>query len=200
MAQDIRKMFENKPEGVTKPPQGHQTRFEAKLDEAFGNSETIKSKSPVRFMWLKVAAIAIVLLSVGFFGYQQLTKQNTVEVVEIPKQKAEPNTNVAKITLGDLSPDLKKVENYYLTGINVQLASLKIKNENKELIDGYMQQLSELDKEYKRLTLDLNEVGPTEATITALIDNLQLRLELLFKLKNKLKELKNQKNETTNII
>ena len=200
MAQDIRKMFENKPEGVTKPPQGHQTRFEAKLDEAFGNSETIKSKSPVRFMWLKVAAIAIVLLSVGFFGYQQLTKQNTVEVVEIPKQKAEPNTNVAKITLGDLSPDLKKVENYYLTGINVQLASLKIKNENKELIDGYMNQLSKLNKEYKRLTLDLNEAGPTEATITALIDNLQLRLELLFKLKNKLKELKNQKNETTNII
>ena len=63
-----------------------------------------------------------------------------------------------------------------------------------------MQQLSELDKEYQRLTLDLNEAGPTEATITALIDNLQLRLELLFKLKNKLKELKNQNNEQINSI
>jgi len=200
MAQDIRKMFKNKPEEVTKPPQGHQARFEAKLNETFGNSEIIKRKGTAKFMWLKVAAIAIVLLSVGFFGYQQLAEQNPVEVVEVPKQNMETNNNMAKITLGDLSPDLKKVENYYLTGINVQLASLKIKDENKELIDGYMQQLSELDKEYKRLTLDLNEVGPTEATITALIDNLQLRLELLFKLKNKLKELKNQKDETTNII
>ena len=201
MAQDIRQLFENATEEVTKPPQGHKARFEAKLDETFGSSKTTDSQSTHTFMWLKVAAIAIVFLSVVYVGYQQLSKpDNPVEVVEVPKQNTETNTNVAKITLGDLSPDLKKVENYYLTGINVQLASLKIKDENKELIDGYMQQLSELDKEYKRLTLDLNEVGPTEATITALIDNLQLRLELLFKLKNKLKELKNQKDETTTII
>ena len=200
MAQDIRKMFENNPKENTKAPQGHQTRFEAKLNETFGNSEVKENQGTNLFMWLKVAAIAIVLLSIGVFGYQQLSKENPVEVVEVPKQNTEANSNVAKITLGDLSPDLKKVENYYLTGINVQLASLKIKDENKELIDGYMQQLSELDKEYQRLTLDLNEAGPTEATITALIDNLQLRLELLFKLKNKLKELKNQEDETTNII
>ena len=52
--------------------------------------------------------------------------------------------------------------------------------------------------EYKLLNKELNEVGPTEATISALIDNLKLRLELLFKLKNKLKELKNLENEQFN--
>ncbi|RFN60017.1 hypothetical protein [Marixanthomonas ophiurae] len=200
MAQDIRKMFENRPEEITKPSKGHETRFEKKLEEAFGETKTRKPQPSSNFIWLKVAAIAIVLLSVGFFGYQQLSKENPIEVVEAPKQNTETNTNLAKITLGDLSPELKKVENYYQTGINVQLASLKIKGDNKELIDGYMNQLSKLNKEYKRLTLDLNEAGPSEATITALIDNLQLRLELLFKLKNKLKELKNQKDETTSII
>ena len=167
----------------------------------FGASKPKQNQPVIKFMWLKVAAIAIVFLSIGFFGYEQLSKTNTpVDVVEVPKQTQNTNQNVAKITLGDLSPDLQKVEDYYLTGINVQLASLKIKDDNKELVDGYMQQLSELDKEYQRLTLDLNEIGPTEATIGALIDNLQLRLELLFKLKNKLKELKNQKDETTTII
>ena len=55
-----------------------------------------------------------------------------------------------------------------------------------------MEQLDELDNEYAVLNDELNTIGPTEATITALIDNLKLRLELLFKLKNKLKELKNQ--------
>ncbi|UAB81256.1 hypothetical protein INR76_00420 [Marixanthomonas sp. SCSIO 43207] len=201
MAQDIRKMFENTPEEATTPPQGHQARFEARLDQAFGASKPKQNQPAIKFMWLKVAAIAIVFLSIGFFGYEQLSKTNTpVDVVEVPKQTQNTNQNVAKITLGDLSPDLQKVEDYYLTGINVQLASLKIKDDNKELVDGYMQQLSELDKEYQRLTLDLNEIGPTEATIGALIDNLQLRLELLFKLKNKLKELKNQKDETTAII
>ena len=82
-----------------------------------------------------------------------------------------------------------------MAGINLQLASLKIAPENKELVDGYMSQLSILDKEYKKLNLELNKEGPTEATITALIDNLKLRLELLFKLKNKLNEFKTQENE-----
>jgi hypothetical protein len=105
-----------------------------------------------------------------------------------------------QITLGDLSPDLKKVEDYYMTGINVQLASLKFTEDNKALIEGYMRQLSELNDEYKNLNAELNTNGPSEATITAMIDNLKLRLELLFKLKNKLKELKNQKDEKINPI
>jgi len=40
----------------------------------------------------------------------------------------------------------------------------------------------------------LNTYGPSEATIAALIDNLKIRLELLFKLKNKLKELNTEEN------
>jgi len=112
--------------------------------------------------------------------------------VEVDKKDTEiPN----QISIGDLSPGLKKVEDYYMAGINLQLASLKIAPENKELVDGYMSQLSILDKEYKKLNLELNREGPTEATITALIDNLKLRLELLFKLKNKLNEFKTQENE-----
>lgn len=87
-----------------------------------------------------------------------------------------------------------------MTGINMQLASLKIDEDNKELVDGYMQRLSELDKEYTSLNAELNKVGPSEATVTALIDNLKLRLDLLFKLKSKLKELKNQNNDEFKII
>ena len=104
------------------------------------------------------------------------------------------------MTLGDISPDLKKIEDFYMTGINVQLSSLEITQDNKDVIDGYMEQLSELDKEYSLLNEELTTMGPSEATITALIDNLKLRLELLFKLKNKLKELKNQNNEQYNSI
>ena len=58
-----------------------------------------------------------------------------------------------------------------------------------------MQRLAELDKEYTSLNIELNNVGPSETTVTALIDNLKMRLDLLFKLKNKLKELKTQNNE-----
>ncbi len=199
MARDIKKMFENYTPEPSEIPIGHETRFEAKLDKAF--SETISDKKNGSMYWLKIAAVAIVLLSVSFFGYQQLSESGSKiskdpnrVVVEINTENVE-NTNRPKLTLADISPDLKKVEAYYMTGINVQLASLKINDDNKELVAGYMQRLAELDKEYTSLNGELSKVGPTEATVTALIDNLKMRLDLLFKLKNKLKELKNQNNE-----
>lgn len=199
MAQDIKKMLANYQAEQPKLREGHKARFEAKLDKAF--SENTSEGKYTSFFWLKIAAIAIVFLAVSFFGYQQLTKSNTVfaepsnnAIVENTTENVE-NANEPKLTLADISPDLKKVEEYYMTGINVQLASLKITDENRDVVDGYMQRLAELDREYNSLNAELSKVGPTEATVTALIDNLKLRLDLLFKLKNKLKELKNQNNE-----
>jgi hypothetical protein len=53
-----------------------------------------------------------------------------------------------------------------------------------------MTQLEELNAEYKKLNADLVEVGVNDQTVSTLIDNLQLRLTLLFKLKDKLKDIK----------
>lgn len=198
MAQDIKKMFENYDDPKTpKLREGHQSRFEAKLDKAF--SENISEEKNTSIPWLKIAAMVVVLLAISFFGYQQLSKPEvatdaTNAIVENPAT-TEESADTPKLTLADISPDLKKVEEYYMAGINVQLASLKITEDNKDLVDGYMQRLAELDTEYNSLNAELSKVGSTEATVTALIDNLKLRLDLLFKLKNKLKELKNQNNE-----
>lgn len=196
MAQDIRKLMQEQPEQASGLAKGHEARFEARLDNEFSPKKKNSS-----FFWLKVAAVVIVFLSIGYFGFQKLSPDSSNTIAETPSEnEAAENENVAQITIGDISPDLKKVEDFYLTGINVQLASLDQSDENKELITGYLLRLGELDTEYAALNLELNEVGPTEATITALIDNLKLRLELLFKLKNKLKELKNQNNEQVNSI
>jgi len=199
MAHDIRKMMGEQKDTPSLSP-GHETRFEAKLNQAFPQEKKdSEQKSNNTFFWLKVAALVVVFFGIGFFGYQQLSNNVTNTLADTPVETdSVDGSEVAKITLGDLSPDLKRVENFYLAGINSQLASIEPDDENKELIDGYMQRLSELDMEYKLLNKELNEVGPTEATIGALIDNLKLRLELLFKLKNKLKELKNLENEQFN--
>lgn len=206
MARDLKNIFENyKPES-SELPEGHELRFEAKLEKAF--SENLQEEKSVRKIekptsapWLKIAATFAVLLAVSFFGYQQLTgpvsdiNPDANKSVVGTESENVVNPNNMKISLADISPDLKKVEEYYMTGINVQLASLKINDENKDLVDGYMQRLAELDREYTSLNVELAKVGPTETTVTALIDNLKLRLDLLFKLKNKLKELKTQNNE-----
>jgi hypothetical protein len=196
MAQDIRKLMQEQPQQASGLATGHEARFEARLNKEFS-----PNKKNTYFFWLKVAAIVVVFFSIGYVGYQKLSLDPSNTIAETPSEKeTTENANMAQITLGDISPDLKKVEDFYLTGINVQLASLDQNDENKELITGYLLRLGELDTEYTALNKELNEVGPTEATITALIDNLKLRLELLFKLKNKLKELKNQNNEQVNSI
>lgn len=199
MAQDIKKMFENYTPEPVQLSKGHESRFASKLDKAF--SESISEEKNTSMPWLKIASVALVLVAVSFFGYQQLSKVDSKinsdpnnSVVENNTENVE-NVNKPKLTLADISPDLKKVEEYYMTGINVQLASLKINEENRDLVNGYMQRLAELDKEYTSLNIELNKVGPSETTVTALIDNLKMRLDLLFKLKNKLKELKTQNNE-----
>ncbi len=194
MGQDIREMMKKETLEQPKLSKGHEARFEAKLEKAFQS----KKKKNTSFFWLKIAASVILCLGIGYVGLKELNEEGTVdtEIVDI-ENAIEPTT--PQLTIGDISPDLKKIEEFYTTGINVQLASLQINDGNKELIEGYMRRLAELDKEYKRLTLELNEVGPTEATINALIDNLKLRMDLLFKLKNKLKELKELENEQINI-
>ena len=208
MAQDIRNMMKHDAEEGPKLSEGHIDRFANRLDAIAGITESdgvidvtekeVKSLPAAnnRSYWFKVAAIIIALIAVSVFGYYSLSDTDELQTESVANTSEEKENLVnPKITLGSLSPDLKKLEAFYVTGINVQLASLQITDDNRYVIDGYMEQVAELDKEYALLNTELNEVGPTESSITALIDNLKLRLELLFKLKNKLKELKIQNNE-----
>lgn len=194
MGQDIREMMRDYKPSNAGLSKGHQERFRQKLEQADGNA-----KRPDIYMWMRIAALLVVALGIGSYFYF-----NNGELVRDNKLVNNDNANeipaASRITLGDLSPDLKKVEDYYIAGINIQLASLDVTDSNRELVDSYMEKLAELDNDYNSLNLELNETGPTEATITALIDNLQLRLELLFKLKKKLQELKNQNNDNYTII
>jgi len=188
MAQDLRKLFEEQRE-KDKPSmkKGHEDRFLKQLEVQL----PAKKNSSINF--LKIAAAVLLLLSMGFLAYQKYGKTPVVE----PKI-VEKNSNLEErkgISLGDLSPDLKKVETYYVGNISLELSKLEISEENEALIDSFMEQLDTLNTEYMNLNEELNEVGPNDQTISALIQNLQLRLQLLQKLKKKLNQLKTSKNE-----
>jgi hypothetical protein len=141
-----------------------------------------------------MAASVVVLLGLGVVLYQQIRTTETLKttVIDQRTETAEPQG----ISLGDVSPDLRKVETYYVNSINLELANLQLSPENKVVVDDFMVRLGELNAEYKVLNKELNEMGPNEQTIGALIKNLQLRLQLLLKLKEKLHQLKSSKNET----
>ena len=169
MGQDIRKMMRDYTPGTPKLKEGHEARFEARLNAAY--------EKPKRnyHSWLKIAAVLLALVAVGSFAYYSINPGESPDGITVIEDTQNDKLPENAITLGDISPDLKKIESYYTTGIDVQLASLQVTDDNKELVDGYMQRLTELDAEYQVLNKELNEVGPSEATITALVDNLQLR-------------------------
>ncbi|MEP0132731.1 MAG: hypothetical protein ABJJ25_02740 [Eudoraea sp.] len=194
MAQDLRELF--KEEKAKKHPMkdGHEERFLELLDKEL----PVQRKST--FYFIKIAASVLVLFSLGIYTYINF-KSDTLQQPAVVENETE-NTKAQGYSLGDLSPELKKIENYYVANINLELSRLEVSNENKAMVDDYMRRLSELDEEYKRLNIELNEIGPNDQTITALIKNLQLRLQLLQKLKEKLNQLKSSENEqvTSNIV
>ncbi|MGC6429670.1 MAG: hypothetical protein ACON5F_01355 [Jejuia sp.] len=178
MEQDIRDLFKNEQLQHAEMPENHEARFLEKLETAFPDIEQKTSK----ISWLNIAASVVLLIGLSFGAYQFLDtdgKQGT--------EMASTETVKTK-TLGDVSPDLKKVEDYYLASINLELSKIKPTAETKAVFDGYLEQLEELNQEYKKLSQELNE-NTSELTINALIDNLRFRLDLLYRLKEQLQTL-----------
>lgn len=173
MAQDIKKLLKQEVSHKTMT-KNHEARFIEKLDTHF------PKKKSTYYSWLSIAASILLLIGIG--GYNFLDTENSATEIE-------PSIISDTKTLGDVSPTLKKVEEYYLASINLELSKLKYTTGTKELFDGYLERLNDLNKEYNRLGIELTESGPNEGTINALIDNLKFRLNLLYRLKEQLKNL-----------
>ncbi len=194
MAQDLRKLFNQERAKHYPMKEGHEDRFTDRLDKA------LPQKKQSGFFFLRIAAAILILVCAGFLAYQQFHQEEIPAATIVNSESL--NEGQEGISLGDLSPDLKKVEDYYVVNINLALADLEISSENKSLVDDYMKRLGELNLEYSKLNNELNQIGPNDQTITALIKNLQLRLQLLQKLKLKMNEFKSIQNEpvTANIL
>ena len=187
MGQDIKKMLAQESELTThKLSYGHRNRFENKLNEEFPNRNN-------KFSFLRIAASFLVLISIGLLSYQYLgTNENSLFVKSVKDKKIN--------SISDISPDLKKVEDYYLSKINYQISKIKVTDKNKDLLEVYFSQLSELQKEYDALNAKLNiDESVNEGTIDQLIENLQMRLLLLKQLKLKLNKIEKLKQNVQSI-
>jgi hypothetical protein len=171
---------------------GHKKRFQERLEKEYPREKQHPRRRKSSFILLKIAASVLILMGIFYFlGNKDKSPSENPVVEKSPLTETKDD-----ISLGDLSPDLKKVENYYTANINFELSKLEVSEKNKALVEGFMNQLATLNAEYKRLNTELNRIGPNDQTITALIKNLQLRLQLLQRLKEKLNQLKPSKNET----
>lgn len=179
MPKDIRKMLENYPEESANLSSNHASKFENKLKKEL-HQEQSKSQT---IKWLSIAASIVLLVSIGIKFMPDTTQP------VIPKDKDDSVENKT-ISLGTISPEFKTIETYYTNSINLELSELEMTEENQEILDSYLSKIGELTSEYKTLTQELNTKGVNDQTIDALISNLQLRLQLLKRLKKQLKDLK----------
>ena len=173
MPKDLRELLKNEQMQTNELSNKHRKNFEAKLQQELHRTKKNYNQ------FLKIAASFLVIVGLGssLFYFSGNKVQETPQTAKIE-------------SLGSISPELKNIESYYLASINTEISSLQENSENKELLDGYLEKIGELTSEYKLLTKELNTEGLNEKTINALIDNLQLRLKLLYQLKEQLNELK----------
>ena len=162
-----------------KMPDGHEARFLNKLEKQL-------PKKTSRFQ-LKLVASVLLIIGLSVSGMLYLNRSNPNND---PKTQELVNTKPTETqkTLGDISPDLKKIESFYLANINLQLADMKITANNKVLFESYITELDHLNNEYQKLNNELNSKGVNSDIVNALISNLKLRLSLMQRLNNKLQE------------
>lgn len=182
MPKDIRKLTQNYHQEGFELSVDHEKKFLAKLDKEFPE----KKRS---FAWIYVAASVVLLIGLGVTFYSKT----------IVDPANDPNTTFQEVSLGDISPEMKKIENYYLNAIHYEIASLEVTPENKALLDEYFEKISKLDTDYKRLNEQLKK-GIDNQLINALITNLQLRLQLLIQLKDHINELQLKGNNNEKVI
>lgn len=182
---DLRKDFDYASKSF-KMSQGHEERFKKRLNEEL--EETSKKDFSIIYKMVAVAIIAI-LSTVLVINQTFMNSENPTQQV----------IQESTIGLGDVSPDLKTVEEYYLTSIKLELATLETTEEHEMMVNSYLDELKTINKAYIELERDLNEIGVTEDIINAMIDNLQLRLELLQDLKEKLNNLNKKQNENNSV-
>jgi hypothetical protein len=109
MAQNIKKLIKREQKvSNQKMPKGHEARFLSKLDKELPEQQSKKS-----FNFLQIAASIVVLLGLSFAGYNYF-KVTPVEPTEVVSTKS----------IGEISPQLKKVEDYYLANINLELSKI----------------------------------------------------------------------------
>jgi len=165
-------------------PDNHRINFEQLLQKE------LHYKPKRNYAFLKVAASILIIISLSIAGNQFFNSEGSQSIVTSTDKPAKKINSMA-----DISPDLKKVEDYYITQINYQLAKITITDENRDLFEVYLSQLSELQKEYKILNTQLNINDINEDIIDGLIENLQLRLHLMKQLKKKLEIIETKKDE-----
>lgn len=138
---------------------------ELESEQPTGKVVTLRSRI---YRYVSIAAIGLVLLTVGGLIGSYLTQQQT-----------------DKLTFGTINEEYKELENFYSHKVNVKVNELKKYHFDKDLIED----IDELDVAFAELEKELEKQGANadnDEIINKMIENYQTKVEILERILNRL--------------
>ena len=164
MEDKLQQFFSDNEFDFQEPHSGHLDRFERKLNHP-------KKESKTSWTWLSVAASVILI-----FGFWLGSNQ---------QQKP--------LDLADISPKMEEVQSYFISAIYHELKTIESNRnlDTESIIESALEELEELEDNYKNFVKELNKNENHARIISAMIKNYQRRLDIL---ENTLKQIEQIKN------
>jgi hypothetical protein len=168
------------------PSEGHLERFNRKLEKRF-QINTLK-RSIVPYL-LKAAVVTLLITLSSLWTWDHFIR-----------------TGSTRMTLGQVSPQYKEVENYYVHQVNLmegEIVNVDLKN-NPAQKTMLMKEIKSMDSTYVSLQKELKANPNDERIINAMIEHYQTKLEVMTYIVNQLKTIRNgninkKENEKVNL-
>jgi hypothetical protein len=168
------------------PIDGHFERFNWKLEKRLHSATSRRSIAPYL---LKAAVVTILVTLSSLWTWDHFIRADR-----------------GRMTLSDVSPQYREVENYYVHQVNLvenELQTVDLKN-NPEQKQMLQQEIKSMDSVYVQLQKDLKANPNDERVINAMIEHYQTKLEVMTYIVNQLKAIRNDnqnntKNEKVNL-
>ena len=162
------------------PGTGHLERFSRKLEMRFGKNTAIK-RSIVPYL-LKAAVVTLLVTLSSLWTWDHFLR---------PER--------SRMTLGDVSPQYREVENYYVhqvSSMETELLDIDFKNNpaQKEML---LSEMKSLDSVYVQLQKELRANPDDERIINAMIEHYQTKVDIMTYILNQLKTIRNDNQKTS---
>jgi hypothetical protein len=161
------------------PSKGHLERFSVKLELRFQIKAPKRSIVPYL---LRAAVVTLLVTLSSLWTWDHFIRSGS-----------------SRMTLGEVSPRYKEVENYYLHQVNLmedEIVDVKLKD-NPEQRQELMKEMKSMDSVYVSLQKELKANPNDERIINAMIEHYQTKLEVMTYIVDQLKTIKNDNHNTT---
>jgi hypothetical protein len=168
-----RNVFEDK-----EPIDGHLDRFNWKLEKRLHSNATKRSIVPYL---LRAAVVTLLVTLSSLWTWDQFIRSDK-----------------GTMALGDVSPQYREVENYYVHQVNLMEGELQNVNfeTNPEQKVMLQNELKSMDSTYVQLQKELKANPNDERIINAMIEHYQTKIEVLSYIVSQLKAIRNENNNT----